>query len=125
MDENAQVEAETGSTDTDNYGEMRLVRQPVMQHWSVTEEMNTVPVVWGFLTGKNQYLYQRGVIEPLRKKMEEMQDKWLVHHVNEIEAGLDEHNGVAPAEPQMVLAPVDGVKTIVCDFERAIVVAIK
>lgn len=87
----------------------------------VTPAMNTVPVAWGCLTKKNQYLYQFGVFAPLRKKMEELQGQYLVNPVTE--DSLD--NSTDENTEEMVLGPVEDEKIIVCDFERAIVNAIK
>ena len=88
----------------------------------VTDEMNTVPVVWGFLTRKNQHLYQFGVFAPLRKKLEALQGVYIVNPIrpeDSIDNSLDENT------TDMVLAPVEEEKIIVCDFERGIFNAIK
>ena len=66
-------------------------------------------------------IHQFGVFTPLRKKMEELQGQYLVNPVTEdsLDNSLDEN------VEEMVLAPVQDKKIIVCDFERAIVNAIK
>ena len=91
----------------------------------VTDEMIVVPVAWAFLTHRNKYIYEHGVFEPIRKKLEELQGHYIVKPVDDDDDDDDEEDGVTT--PGMVLSPLSSSvqKIVVCDFEKAVVIAVK
>ena len=93
----------------------------------VTEEMITVAVAWGFLTHKNRHIYEHGVFEPLRKKLEQLQGLYVKRSANSDDSDDDDYNEqeVGATPPGMVLTGLSMQKIVVCDFEKAILLAIK
>ena len=91
----------------------------------VTDDMITVPVAWGFLTNKNKYLYEHGVFQPIRKKLEELQGVYLAKPANiDYESSIDD-DSLDDEDNNPELAPVKDEKIVVCDFEKAILIGLR
>ena len=86
--------------------------------------MITVPVAWGFLTKKNKYLYEHGVFDPIRNKLEELQDVYLAKPANvDYETSIDDTQDEDYNAPE--LAPVKDEKIVVCNYETAVLMGLK
>ena len=90
----------------------------------VTDDMITVPVAWGFLTNKNKYIYEYGVFQPIRKKLEELQAVYLAQKPRD-EASIDDDSLDDEENNTPELAPVKDEKMVVCDFEKAILIGLR
>ena len=91
----------------------------------VTDEMVSVAIAWGFLSRKNKYIYEHGVFVPIRKKLQEIQDVYVAKAVDANGSIDDDDKLEEDDDGGMVLAPITEEKIVVCDFEKAIVIAVK